>query len=141
MNPLVKFARGGCENDARTIDHLADNKQIRLEDSEYVLTDLGITTLAQLGYCEHGYHEQDTCIDCGRVPQPKNYESPVGECKDKATVASGYRTLRDEFAMAALTGILAGDKEDMSMSTIASASYRMADRMLEARDAEQERNN
>lgn len=42
------------------------------------------------------------------------------------------KTLRDEFAMAALTGVLASESRD-SRENFAAACYKMADAMLEAR--------
>jgi len=42
------------------------------------------------------------------------------------------KTLRDEFAMAALTGVLASDVRD-SRENFAAKCYKMADAMLEAR--------
>ena len=50
-----------------------------------------------------------------------------------------YATLRDQFAMAALTGLLASGRRDTSVEMIREnvpAAYKYADSMLEARDKE-----
>ena len=42
-------------------------------------------------------------------------------------------TLRDQFAMAALTGLLANERNDGTAEAIANVCYKAADAMLEAR--------
>lgn len=44
-------------------------------------------------------------------------------------------TLRDQFAMAALTGLLADSKLDAKWGAFAISSYEIADEMLAAREA------
>lgn len=45
-------------------------------------------------------------------------------------------TLRDQFAMAALTGLLSDTDRDISYETAAYRSFEIADYMMEARDEE-----
>lgn len=57
---------------------------------------------------------------------------PVGG--SSIVAPSETKTLRDEFAMAALTGIIAGLGQFSDFAHTAEAAYKMADAMMEARD-------
>lgn len=66
-------------------------------------------------------------------------ENLIDECRHLAFElgrAVRTATLRDQFAMAALTGMLAATRETeyVSWDTMASAAYRAADAMLAARE-------
>lgn len=134
MNPIIHLARKDNIT-PRQLDVLRAEGYIRNGE----LTDLGMTSLAHMGYCIHGFSNQDTCHECGRVPKMKEYSEPVGEVMNTVRVAPGFKTLRDEFAMAALTGLLAGG----NVPNLASKhAYAIADTMMEIRDnVKQERDN
>ena len=55
------------------------------------------------------------------------------ESMTKPTVTVTEKTLRDEFAMAALTGCLAGRNNNFERKEWAEAAYELADAMMEAR--------
>ena len=59
------------------------------------------------------------------APNPR-YEGPI-------TVNSERTTLRDQFAMAALTGLCANNKVQYNVKAYAGISYELADAMMEAR--------
>ena len=60
-----------------------------------------------------------------------------GPCGGQANGKPGRRpTLRDQFAMAAIQGILADGMTGGNYRQAAKQAYEVADRMLEARDAE-----
>jgi len=135
--PLVEFARGKQLSGLFLIT-LEEAGYIKRNSTslEYELSDLGITKLAHMGYCEHGYTECETCTMNFTREERKDYSDLVGECTDTVKVASGYKTLRDEFAIAALTGLLAG-VPTASTGIAARRAYKFADEMMEARDAKQ----
>ena len=55
---------------------------------------------------------------------------------ENAELRRGQPSLRDQFAMAALTGILACPAMDGDIPTLCKLSYVYADEMMEARNAE-----
>jgi hypothetical protein len=58
-------------------------------------------------------------------PMPPRDERPAGE--------QGFVSLRDQFAAAALTGLLAGFQNGKSCDSYAAEAYEVADAMLRAR--------
>lgn len=76
-----------------------------------------------------------------RIPTNEGGHRPrpiVGEIGDPPSGGSSMskpptKTLRDEFAMAALTGLLADSSRDHQPQVYVSAAYEYADAMLEAR--------
>lgn len=65
----------------------------------------------------------------GRLAQKEKREAGVRPSNAPAT-----KTLRDEFAMAALTGLLASGPYDCDQHGLASDAYLYADAMLAARE-------
>lgn len=57
----------------------------------------------------------------------------LAEAVDNARRRAGTKTLRDEFAMAALTGFLADSEARGKVENLASVAFLVADAMLEAR--------
>lgn len=80
------------------------------------------------------------CVRCGwsgdwdeTAPRLEPEDQPVcPNCGGGCDPASPVTPLRDQFAMAALTGLL-GDVSDYTREEIAIAAYRMADAMLKYR--------
>ena len=74
-----------------------------------------------------------TCEECGA----KFYHlEDIGFPGQHLTVMEPYATLRDQFAMAALMGLLASGRRDTSVEMIhenVPAAYKYADSMLEVR--------
>jgi hypothetical protein len=72
------------------------------------------------------------CVDCGAEFFPLSvFESP-----SKITIMEPYATMRDQFAMAAMQGMLAschGPAWGKDVFPLADSAYAYADQMMEAR--------
>jgi len=92
------------------------------------------------GHCVSPDDTTDTCMRCGAVVTPANHPAAG---LDPSVSAEPVKTLRDEMAMAALTGLLSSpfdilDPDDKPLpyllpSQWAHAAYILADAMMEAR--------
>lgn len=135
VEPLVEFAKGIKLPDP-FLAALSENGYIEYDmiARKHELTDLGVAELESLGYCHHGIHEMATCADCGRVgePAPSTVPKTREELKEKLGHFGQVPTLHDQFAMAALTGILA--KGDITDSNAAKHALRAADAIMEQRE-------
>jgi len=98
------------------------------------------------GHCISPDDTTDTCMRCGAVVNPANHPASSGDKTtglDPKVSAEPVKTLRDEMAMAALTGLLSSpfdilDPDDKPLpyllpSQWAHAAYILADAMMKAR--------
>ena len=80
--------------------------------------------------------ERKKLADAGRGFMAKHrsaQEIEIAELKNALAMAQQKKTLRDEFAMAALTGMLAGSPNDGSWQHFVEVAYKFADAMMQER--------
>jgi hypothetical protein len=91
------------------------------------------------GYCEDGkecvcaFDQPSTRSSCASWREITSTEQGEHATPESPPPHDPTRTLRDEFAMAALTGMLADPGGSGPPSSWAAASYALADAMLKAR--------
>ena len=84
---------------------------------------------------EHKTGEADGtfCVHCG--VRREDWDKGVCALKTPETARLDRLTMRDQFAMAALTGVLVENLANANVDAVARAAYQYADAMMEARDA------